>query len=36
MCDIDTPEDASQLAKEAPAKANPVIEFLKARMQSDR
>ena len=36
MCDIDTPEDASQLAKEAPAKANRVLEFLKARLQKDR
>jgi len=36
MCDIDTPEDASQLAKEPSAKANGVIEFLKARLQKDR
>jgi 2-phospho-L-lactate guanylyltransferase len=31
MCDIDTPEDASQLAKEEPANVNGVLEFLKAK-----
>jgi 2-phospho-L-lactate guanylyltransferase len=33
MCDIDTPEDASQLAKEAQADSNGVLEFLKAKVQ---
>jgi 2-phospho-L-lactate guanylyltransferase len=33
MCDIDTPEDASQLAREAPANANSVLEFLKTKLQ---
>lgn len=36
MCDIDTQEDASQLAKKAPANANGVLEFLKAKLQSVR
>jgi 2-phospho-L-lactate guanylyltransferase len=35
MCDIDTPEDASQLAKEAPANANGVLEFLKTKLKTD-